>query len=78
MSGLWKHNTHPVYFSLVVDYFLIKYVKEMALNHLLEALQLDYIITMDKEAKMYCGVSLKWDYKDCTCSLSMPGYVEAV
>jgi hypothetical protein len=32
----------------------------------------------DWEGKVYSGVSLKWDYINRTCDISMPGYVSNV
>jgi hypothetical protein len=38
----------------------------------------DYEASTDWAGNLYCGVSLKWDYKARTVDLSMPGYVAAV
>jgi hypothetical protein len=77
IPGLWKHKSRPVTFSLVVDDFGIKYVGKRHLQHLIDALQNFYEITIDWEGKKYCGVSLDWDYANKMVWLSMPGYVEA-
>jgi len=34
VPGLWKHNTRPMQFTLVVDDFGVKYVGEEHANHL--------------------------------------------
>ncbi len=34
--GLWKHDTRPISFTLVVDYFGVKYVGEKNAQHLLD------------------------------------------
>ena len=43
--------------------------------HLLNVLKTQYVISEDWEAKLYCGVTLKWDYSKRTCNLSIPNYV---
>jgi hypothetical protein len=37
--GLWKHDTCPISFSLVVDNFGVKYVGEENAQHLLDTVQ---------------------------------------
>eukprot|EP00804_Cyclotella_cryptica_P028854 CCRYP_008428-RA/>CCRYP_008428-RA protein AED:0.23 eAED:0.27 QI:0/0/0/1/0/0/2/0/267 len=73
--GLWKHVSRPVQFTLVVDKFGIKYVGEDNFNHLINALQQHYDVTIDKEGKLYCGITLDWEYHERTLDISMPGYV---
>ena len=34
-------------------------------------------VSTDWDAKLYCGISLTWDYVKRKVHLSMPGYVEA-
>jgi hypothetical protein len=75
---LWLHKTRPIYFSLVVDDFAVKYVGKKHDDRLRNALLQSYELTMDWEAKVYSGMSLKWDYKNRTCDISMPGYVSNV
>lgn len=75
--GLFKHESRPIAFCLVVDDFGVKYVgKEHAL-HLLKTLEdAGYVVTTDWEGKQFCGIDLAWDYTNGTVDLSMPGYVE--
>jgi hypothetical protein len=40
--GLWKHDTRPISFSLVVDNFGVKYVGEENAQHLLDTVQKYY------------------------------------
>jgi hypothetical protein len=61
-----------------VDDFAVKYVGTQYANHLREALLQSYELTTDLEGKLYSGMSLKWDYKNRTCNISMPGYVSNV
>ena len=37
--GLWKHNTRPISFSLVVDDFGVKYVGKENAQHLLDTVR---------------------------------------
>jgi hypothetical protein len=76
--GPWLHETRPIAFSLIVDDFAVKYVVKQHANHLRNALLQSYELTTDWEGKVYSGMSLKWDYKNITCSISIPGYVSNV
>jgi hypothetical protein len=76
--GLWLHKTRPIYFSLVVEDFTVKYVGKQHADHLRNALLQTYEITTDWSGKVYSGMTLKWDYQNRTCDISMPGYVSNV
>jgi hypothetical protein len=76
--GLWLQKTKPTAFSLVVDEFAVKYVTKSDANHLRDALLQHYEITTDWEGTVYSGITLDWDYKKCTCDISMPGYIKNV
>ncbi len=73
--GLWKHNTRPISFSLVVNNFRVKYVGEENAQHLLDTVQKYYKCSCDWEGEQYCGLTIKWDYKGRKVHLSMPGYM---
>jgi hypothetical protein len=75
--SLWRHSSRPVTFSLVVDYFGIKYVGREHLEHLLSALRDQYEITTDETGSKFLGLTLDWDYVSKTVTISMPGYVLA-
>jgi hypothetical protein len=76
--GMWLHNTRPIAFSLVVDDFAVKYVGKEHADHIWDALLRSYELTTDWKGKAYSGMSLKWDYKNGTYDISMPGYVANV
>jgi hypothetical protein len=78
MPGLWLHKMRPVAFSLIVDDFTVKYVGKQHADHIRNALLKTYELTTDWAAKVYSGMTLKWDYKNRTCDISMPGYVSNV
>jgi len=56
--GLWRHESPPITFSLVVDDFGIKYVGEEHAKHLIAALLEDYRITEDWTGSLYYGLQL--------------------
>jgi hypothetical protein len=60
--GLWRHRTRPTVFALVVDDFGVKVQEKADALHLIAALKTYYEITVDWDGKLFCGISLKWDY----------------
>ena len=73
---LFCHHTQKSTFILVVDDFGIKYMSESNLQHLITAVRELYTITIDKSGTLYCGLTMKWDYKRRHVNISMPGYIE--
>jgi hypothetical protein len=76
--GLWLQKMRPIAFSLIVDDFAVKYVGKQHADHLRNALLKSYELTTDWAAKVYSDMTLKWDYNNKTCDISMPGYVSNV
>ena len=74
--GLWKHLSHPVSFTLVVDDFGIKYVGKEHIDHLLSAIKKEYTVEVDWTGGLYCGIKLEWNYEKRYVDISMPGYVK--
>ena len=70
--------TRPVQFTLVVDDFGVKYVGKEHADHLIRALKQDYTIEKDWEGKLYCGITLDWDYDNQTLTISMPDYIKKI
>ena len=61
--GLWRHTLQPVSFTLVVDVFGVKYVDKKHAWHLVDALKkCTYQLEDDWEGKLYCGITLDWNY----------------
>jgi hypothetical protein len=61
--GLWKHESHQIWFNLAVDNLGIKYIGKDNLQHLYNALWKEaYDIAKDRAGKLYCGINLKWNY----------------
>jgi hypothetical protein len=75
--GLWKHDTHPISFSLVVDDFGVKYVGREHAEHLMACIKKNYNISSDWKGSAYCSLTLEWDYKNRTVDLSIPEYIKA-
>ena len=76
--GMWKHKTRGTIFCLCVDDFGIKYMNTEDLTHLLSTLQSHYGVTVDKEGKNFCGLTLDWNYSKGYVDISMPGYINKV
>jgi hypothetical protein len=76
--GLWLHKTRPISSTLVVDDFEVKYVGNQHTEHLRNAVLQTYELTTDWTAAVYSGMTSKWDYKNRTCDISMPGYISNV
>jgi hypothetical protein len=77
-TGLCLHKTWPIIFYLIVHDFARKYVGKHHAEHLRNALLQSYELTTDWEGKVYSGMSLRWDYQNRRCDISMPGYVSNV
>ncbi len=73
MTGLWKHATRPILFTLVVNNFGVKYVNKEDVNHLIKCLKDKYGLTKDWDGNLYCGIKLNWNYDDHTLDILMPG-----
>ena len=52
---LWRHNTLPIVFTLVVDDFGVKYTGMHNAGHLINALSVLYTITVDQTGSVYCA-----------------------
>ena len=63
VPGLWKHDTRPIQFTLVVDNFGAKYVNKDDVMHLQQVLEEHYQITTDWSGTRYIGITIDWDYK---------------
>jgi hypothetical protein len=59
----------------VVNDFGVKYTNKANVDHLIECLKENYVLTQDWDGDLYCGIKLKWEYKARTLDISMPGYI---
>jgi hypothetical protein len=63
-------------FTLIGDDFGIQFTGKHHAQHLIAALKQDYeAVTTDWDGRLFCGISLEWDYWEHTVDLLMPGYV---
>ncbi len=76
VPGLWKHDTRPIKFTLVVDDFGVKYVGKEHAQHLKTTLKEHYKLTCDWTGTQYIGITLDWGYKKQQVHLSMPNYMK--
>ena len=63
VPGLWKHDTGPILFTLVVDNFGIKYFGIEHVQHLIKVLEQHYKIKCDWSGQRYIGITLLWEYQ---------------
>jgi len=73
---LWKHNTKPIQFVLVVEDFGIKYLKKEDLDHLIQMLKKHYDVSVNLKGKEFVKIQLDWDYENRKVHLSMVPYLQ--
>jgi hypothetical protein len=73
--GLWKHDTRPISFTLIVNDFGVKYVGKENAQHLLDVVRQYYKCLCNWVGERYCGLTIKWDYNGREDHLAMPGYL---
>jgi len=61
-QGLYKHESCPISFSLVVDDFGVKYIRKEDADHLEQTIKNSYPMKTDWTGEYYVGMTLKWDY----------------
>jgi len=59
--GLWYYTQTDSIFTLIIVNFLIQYTNLINANHLINVLQQKYNITIDWEAQIYIGITLKME-----------------
>ena len=70
-SGLCQHKWRPTIFSLVVDDFGIKYIHIDNAHHIINTFKQWYEISIDLFGSLFCGMSIKWNYHNHTCNISI-------
>jgi hypothetical protein len=73
--GLWQHMLQSITFCLIVDNVGVKVTNMADFEHLKMALEEHFIVAVDYECSLFCGVKLTWDYAHCHVDCSMPGYI---
>ena len=61
-----------------MDDFGIQYFNKDDADHLINALQSKYIITIATKGKKICGLNIDWNYTNGWVDISMKGYVKNV
>jgi hypothetical protein len=74
--GLWTHEWRPITFSLVVDNFGVKYIRDEHAQHLLQMVKKYYTCWFKNEEERHCKLTIKWDYIGKNVHLSMPSYIK--
>lgn len=74
---LFRHTSRNIFFTLVVDDFLIKYTDKADVEHLCTALRDKWDFEMDWAASTYLGMKIDYNRTAPCVALSMPGYVAA-
>jgi hypothetical protein len=73
---LFRHESKPIAFTLVVDDFGIKYKGVDNAEYLMKILRLLYNITVDWSGERYLGMHINRDRLNNTIRISMPNYIE--
>ena len=60
--------TEPIY--------RVKYIGKENADHLIQALQKLYTISIDWTGYIFCGITIDWDYATRTCDISIPKYLQ--
>ena len=75
-QGLWTHQYRDINSTLVLEIFGIRYRNKQDVDHLISALQAKYEVIQYWKGGLYCGITLKWDYKSRQLDISITGYVK--
>lgn len=72
---LFRHAHRPIFFTLIVDDFGIKYSNRDDAEHLFSTLREIYTITTDMTGQEYLGLSIAHDTVGHKITISIPDYV---
>jgi hypothetical protein len=70
------HKSRPITFTLIVDYFGVKFVNKDNVNNLISSIKKTYTLTKDWTGNLYCGIMLDWDYVGRMVDISMLDYIK--
>mmetsp|Transcript_15150 Transcript_15150/g.21608 ORF Transcript_15150/g.21608 Transcript_15150/m.21608 type:complete len:108 (+) Transcript_15150:254-577(+) len=76
--SMWRHKTQKTLFCLCVDDFGINFFNQSDKEHLINALQQHYRVTIDHQGTNYCGLNLNWKYHKGYVDVSMPNYIPSL
>jgi hypothetical protein len=69
--GFWKHDWHPLSFTLCANNFGIKCVRREHANHFAKILEEHYKCSIDWDRNQSLGMDMDWDYDGCKVHVSM-------
>ena len=76
---LSTHKTRDIsLFLLLVNDFRVSFTNKADVKHLTKVIEARYLITCNWGPDFYLGMTMKWDCKNRTVSLSMLGYAKEV
>lgn len=58
-----------------MDDFGVKYVGKEHAQHLINVLKKNYMMLIDCDGSLYCGIQSDWDYETRTLNIAIPGYI---
>ena len=61
-----------------MDDFGVKNVSKEHADHLLHVLKKDYKLVEDWKGKIYCRITLDWNYEERYLDISMPRYIPKI
>ena len=70
--GLFTHKTRPVWFTLCIDDFGVKYVGKEQADYLMSGLKQFYNMEKDWKGALYYIISLDWHYAEGCVDIYMP------
>ena len=73
--GVFKHLRRPVWFTLTVDDFGIKYIGKHTILHLIKVLKSHYDMDTGWTGGLYCDVTLEWNHEQRYVDISIPNTV---
>ena len=73
--GFWTHTWRPIYFSLCMDAFGVKYNGNQHTDYPISVLKEHYTISQYFKGQSYLGIDLNWDYQNSVFHISMLKYV---
>lgn len=77
-SGLVANKARTLFFTLVVDDFLIKYTNMDDVKHLQSVLEKLYVMKYDFNATKYLGITIEQNRQQDYIGISIPGYIDKV
>ena len=73
---LFRHESRPIAFTLLVDDFGIKFVDEINAKHLIDCLKNMYSLKVDWSGHSYLGLTIDHNISNNSISISLPQYID--